>query len=276
MRLDDIGQIYGRWRLVHHLTSLGLSSVPDNWLTLEIISGVIAHVDLANGYLNLQVSPECSPETVTHCLYDLIIPRLLAHDGQLVIHGGLSFAAAGAVGFIGKSGRGKSTLVAGLHGLGLPLMGDDAFILDPSATGYEAQRVYASLRLFPDSVDTLFSDVGDTTLVAHYSTKRRVPFAEGPESAPLLALFQLAEPEPEIRLRKLSMAETCMALVSNSFVLDVDNIAETRVKFGLASAAAQTIPVYDLYYPRTYDRLPEVCAAILDTVAGVSAKGPAL
>lgn len=222
---------------------------------------------MESGSLNLKVAEEHSEETVNHCLYDLIVPRLLAHDGNLVIHGGLSSGPFGVIGFIGQSGRGKSTLVAGLLDFGLKLMGDDAFIMEPSSNGYDAKRIYASLRLFPDSVDTLFDDDRETTLVANYSTKRRVPFSEGPEIGPLAALFQLAEPDDDISVRRLSMAETCMALVSNSFVLEVDNIEETRAKFRLASQAAQIVPVYELSFPRAYDRLPDVYAAIIETLA---------
>jgi hypothetical protein len=266
MSFADAGRIFGRWTLVEPAEFARQSAESPDVLSLDILDGVALGADLVNGVFCLDGPADLSPETRDHCLYDLIVPRLLAHDGALVIHGGLSFGAAGAVGFIGPSGRGKSTLVAGLHAIGLRLMGDDAFVLEPTGSGYDARRIYPSLRLFPDSVSQLVEDDRQTTLMAGYSTKRRVPFDHGPDRAPLLALFRLAEPEPEVRVRRLSMAASCMALVSNSFVLDVDDIAETRMKFDLASAAAQVIPIHDLCYPRSYDRLPEVYAAILGTL----------
>lgn len=263
--LDRVGERpLGRWKFVPFEATNALLKEQGGVMSFDVVPGVRAHVDTTSASFSLEIYEACSDETIEHCIYDLILPCLMAFDGYLVLHGGLSATGDGAVAFIGESGRGKSTLVAGLHGLGWPLMGDDAFTLKPTDDGYTARSVYASLRLFPDSVESLFPAGHKTAPMAHYSDKRRVSFSAGPQSAPLNAIFRLSDAEPEIRIRQLSMAEACMVLVSNSFILDPEDAAQNKAKFQLASEAAREVPVYDLHYPRQYDRINEVFDAISD------------
>jgi hypothetical protein len=125
-----------------------------------------------------------------------------------------------------------------------------------------AERLYPSLRLFPDSLDHLFPVSPETSPVADYSDKRRVPFDPGPPSAPLSALFRLTDPGECIQATRLAPAAACMAIIENAFALDAEDAQETRRRFAQAAQAAQVIPVFDLTYPRDYTRLSEVHAAI--------------
>jgi GTPase SAR1 family protein len=212
--------------------------------------------------------PMSGGSTLEHLLLDLLLPRLLAHDGKLVLHGGMSQNADCALCFVGPSGSGKSTLTGSLAARGYPLMSDDAVVLSPSADGWMAARIYPSLRLFPDTLDHLFPGETRTSEVADYTTKRRVPFTPGAEASPAAAVFRLRDSscQDEIRIARLSQAKACMALIENSFALDAADPAEARQRFALASAAAQDIPVYDLHYPRKYDALADVQGRILEAV----------
>lgn len=145
-------------------------------------------------------------------------------------------------------------------------MSDDAILVRPGATGYRAERLYPSLRLFPDSLDWLFPGADNTSVVADYTEKRRVPFAEGPESAPLVALFRLADPSDDIRITRLPPADACMAIIANAFSLDPSDSQETRRRFSQAAEAARHIPVYDLHHPRDYAALPDIHTRILSVI----------
>lgn len=207
-----------------------------------------------------------SPEAVEHFICDVALPKLLALDGDLVLHGGAIQIHASTVGFIAPSGRGKSTLTASLHNRGFRLMGDDAIRLRKTPDGYLAQRLYPSLRLYPDSLEKIISPMTETTAFAEYTDKRRVNYEPGPQQAKLQALFILGEPDDKVSVRVLSEAETCMAIIANSFAFDVDDKNETIHKFKQASELSQGMRVRELRYPRDYTRLPEVHAAIFDTV----------
>jgi hypothetical protein len=201
-----------------------------------------------------------------HVLSDLVLPRLIAYDGALVVHCGAVDSPAGAIGLIAPSGQGKSTLAGSLHARGFPLISDDAMILHSDGTGYRTERLYPSLRLFPDSLAHLMPEVDGTVPMADFTEKRRVPFVEGPMNAPLAALFRLADPSDDIRITSLTPAEACMAIIANSFALDASDPEETKRRFAQAAEGARNIPVYDLRYPRDYAALPEVHAAIFQAI----------
>jgi hypothetical protein len=161
-------------------------------------------------------------------------------------------------------------LSASLHVRGCSLISDDAIILRPDGIGYQAERIYPSLRLFPDSLDRLFPGVDGTTPIAGYTSKRRVPFAEGTSDVPLRALFRLAAPEDTIRVTRLPQAAACMAVIANAFAFDPGDAHETARRFGQAAHAARSVPVFDLTYPRDYAALPAVHEAIFQTLATLS------
>jgi hypothetical protein len=230
------------------------------------LSGVNLLIDPNKHNFALSYDVRPSTETLTHLLADLILPRLLAYDGHFVLHCGTVNGPSGAFGFIGPSGHGKSTMTASLHLRGMPLMSDDAVVVKKQGDTYRVERIYPSLRLFPDSLEQLFAAAEPTAPVADYTDKRHVTFAPGPDSAPLLALFRLVDPANDINISRLAPAETCMALIANSFALDASNSLETRKRFAKATDVARCIPVYDLHYPRDYAAIPEVHARIFETI----------
>lgn len=207
-----------------------------------------------------------SLNTLDHCLNDLVLPRLLASEGQLVLHGSLVATAAGLVGFIGASGQGKSTLSASLHVRGTPLLTDDAFGLQDQSGQWSAHSLCASLRLFPDAIEYLFPEVDETTPVADYTSKRHLKYAAAPDAGPISALFRLGDDASDVCVRRLNAAEACMSVIANAFALESSDAAEAQSRFARASAAARSVPVYDLQYPRDFSRLPEVHAAIFEAI----------
>lgn len=207
-----------------------------------------------------------SRNTLEHCLKDLVLPRLLASDGQLVLHGSLVATAAGLVGFIGASGQGKSTLSGSLHVQGVPLLTDDAFRLQQQSGQWSAKILFQSLRLLPDAMEYLFPEVDETTPVADYTSKRHLKYAGGPDGGPIIALFRLGDDVSDVCVQRLNPAEACIALISNAFSLEASDSLESQPRFANASAAASAVPVYDLQYPRDFSRLPEVHAAIFEAI----------
>lgn len=151
---------------------------------------------------------------------------------------------------------------------GLPILTDDAVALVTDTCTCAAQRLYPSLRLFPDSIEALTADWGETSVMAHYSSKRRVSFDAGPASANLAAIFRIREPDVgnEIVIERLGPAAACMAILENSFAFDPEDRRESRKRFENVSRVAAMVPVFDLYYPRDYAALPRVHARICDAI----------
>ena len=214
--------------------------------------------------------------TLGHFLSDQVFPRMLAGSEELVLHAGAVRIGAGAALFIGASGLGKSTLVTSLDQAGSALMGDDAMVITSLDGDHYARPVYPSLRLMPDSIRALLPADIETHPVANYTTKQRVdvPIASARSAlaTTISAIFLLAvsPDEGQIKLRRLTIANACMAFVQNSFALDPSDTARARDRMEQASALARQVPAFELSYPRDYARLPEVRQAILDQVAALA------
>lgn len=242
--------------------------IPPATSLINVDDGLDALIDFGTCQVHFIGVDDLPPETVEHYLYDLVYPRLLARSDKLVLHAGAVHADAGALCFVGPSGMGKSTLTASLHMAGLPILTDDAVALVTDAGTCAVQRLYPSLRLFPDSIEALTADWGETSVMAHYSSKRRVSFDAGPASANLAAIFRIREPavEDEIVVRRLGPAAACMAIIENSFAFDPEDRQESRSRFKNVSQFAAMVPVFDLTYPRDYAALPRVHARIFDAI----------
>ncbi|SDT95908.1 hypothetical protein SAMN05216296_0890 [Pseudomonas pohangensis] len=219
------------------------------------------------------LSPDSTPATLEHLLHDQVFPRLLAHEGQLVVHAGAVAIEGRLALFLGESGLGKSTLVASLYQAGASLLGDDALLVSADHGSFYGQSLYRGLRLLPDSLLSLFPAQTETRPMAHYSSKQRLTIAvpENQNTSPqqLGALFFLEPPssDQEITLRRMSPAESCIALIRNSFSLDPTDSLLARGKLQQASALANQIPSFALSYPRDYASLPQVHAKIRTQMA---------
>lgn len=220
--------------------------------------------------LEPQTSAYNSEDTRTHILADQVLPRIISHDGSLVIHAGAVRHDDGCIVFVGGSGFGKSSLTASFDQAGQALMGDDALIVSSAGESWRARAIYPSLRLFPDSVQAVLPESANTGSVARYTAKLRVDVplranSEHDKPLPIKAIFVLAGPgQPNaIEVRRITPATTCIALVKNSFALDPTDMQCARKRLENASDVSTSVPAYHLAYPHDYDRLAQVREAIL-------------
>lgn len=214
-------------------------------------------------------APETGAETLRHIVLDQVLPRVLAQQGKLVLHAGAVRVDREAIAFIGETGRGKSTLTASFHAAGHPLLSDDGIVLTEREGTALAQPTYSGLRLWPEAVAGLFARAPDVAPMAHYSTKQRVITKEAAQSTPLpLAAVYVLESEAQraaesISLSQLSRREACMAIIKNSFQLDVTDRRRAIGLLNVASEVAQHLPVFSLAFPRNFAVLPAVREVIL-------------
>lgn len=215
---------------------------------------------------------DISGHTIRHLLVDQIWPRVLAHNGALVLHASGVATGEGALLFVGHSGRGKSTLAASLHQRGLPLIGDDAVLIDGLNDNARCKAVYRSLRLFADSIETLFDPTVDQSDVADYTDKRNIHFPvleTADASHPVRAIFFIS-PESDdasARVNPVSPGDACMRLVEHNFWLDPTDMAKTTRKLHQASVLATRVPAWKLDYPRDFSKLDDLQAAIFSVLA---------
>lgn len=207
-------------------------------------------------------------ETIDHLLFDQAVPRIRAHLGELMIHAAAVSIGNDALLLVGDSGRGKSTLSASLAGNGCTLLGDDAVGLAVDGAKVLAKALYPSLRLLPDSISAVIKADVPTSSTAHYTIKQRVHVGAGGPEASCRAIFVLDAPQSataDIRTRRLSPGDTCLALLKESFALDPSDTKRAATRLRAAGEVAERVPGFSLCYPRAYDRLPDVIDAVLGT-----------
>lgn len=229
--------------------------------------GLVQALATPSGEITLEASSAASTNTIRHVLLDQILPRLLAQQGELVLHGAAITPIDGrAVVLLGDSGMGKSTLSGASAQAGHQVLTDDGLLVRVDSDGVHAVPTYPSLRLWPDSFDQLFagSDVASAPM-AHYSDKQRLDLAATPQPAtcPIAAIVVLQPPEDDRIIRtQLSSQAACMALMRNAFQLDLSDHQNVSRLLGMAAETVGCVPTIALSYPRDYARLPEVVEAL--------------
>lgn len=214
------------------------------------------------------IAKETIAPDLEHLLFDHIAPRILAHEGHLVVHGSAVEIAGKVAIFLGETGAGKSTLAASLHRAGHRLLGDDAVVISQKEGSMLAEPVYPSLRLYPDTISALLDEEAELSDMAHYSDKQRVALAElagdPPPPLPLAAIFFLSgSPDASaVTARSPRPSQSCIKLLEQSFALDPKDARRAANRMTMASQLVEQIPTYEIDFAYGYDRLVEVHAAI--------------
>ena len=235
------------------------------------------HIDVMAGSILVDPLNGLDPHTLEHLLIDQAMPRLLAGQGQLVVHASLVRIASSAALFLGCSGWGKSTLAGLLHRRGHTALCDDSTVLELRNGLACATPAYPGLRLYQDSIEHAFDDAPAGAPVSGYSSKQRVSDLRMPSdwlgAQPIRAIYLLDDParsSDAITLAPLTSAEACMALVEHSFRLDPTNHPQTMRLLQQAGALVQGVPVNVLRYPRDFAGQDALVDAILHHFDGLA------
>lgn len=175
-----------------------------------------------------------------------------------------------AIGFVGDSGDGKSTLAAAFLRQGWSLLTDDLLVLAGIAGRFVAYPGPPRIKLFPDVAARLLAAGTATAPVDGLTAKAIVPLSgrrKVPRDPALLrALYVLTPASPggadRITIRELAPRRAFLALTRNTFNTVVVDARRLESQFELATELARAVPVKAVFFPRVLDRLPAVCEAI--------------
>ncbi len=219
---------------------------------------------------HIQIIPHeaLDENTIEHLLVDQVLPRFLAHEGQLLLHACAVDIEGRTVLFLGKSGWGKSTLAALLHHAGYTLYSDDCVLLQSHNAYWQTLATYPSLRLYEDSIENIFANDSLLSPVSEYSDKQRIALtiASAQAAPPLHAMYFLSDPETastDIQITKMQPANTCIEIIERSFRLDLGNRVQSKQLMTSAAALTQTIPTYRLSYPHDFQNNSRLLAQLI-------------
>ena len=211
-------------------------------------------------------------ETIRHLILDQVIPRILGQQGHLVLHASAVQLQDGkAVVFLGDTGWGKSTLASSYYENGGQLVTDDCLLIKIVDNKVFCVPNYYGLRLYPDSAEAIFKTHKQYKPVAHYTSKERL-ILHSIESKtkgliPISSIFLLSDPSEEcldsVNVQKVEGAEKIMAIVKQSFLMNIKDKTVVSKQFRNASEVTELSPaIFRLSYTRDYELLTEVRDAV--------------
>lgn len=222
------------------------------------------------GYQRLGTLPD---EALQWQVFGLVLSAWSEWAGRPVLHAGTVEVGGSAVGFLGRSGVGKSSLTLEFLQKGHRILGDDQLILERTAQGVSALPAIPWLKLSPEVARRSGFDPALLPPIHSSAEKRRLDVREGQWSAgpvPLgpIYLVERGSPQPDVVIERLGPSESLLELIRHSYVprtVAHSGMAATRLP--LLAAAVQQGGVWRLRYPDGVEWLPKVRSAVVRHVA---------
>lgn len=167
-----------------------------------------------------------------------------------------------AVGFLGRSGLGKSTLAAMLAERGAHFVGDDALTI-AEGPGHRVVVGAPRARLRATSMEALLDVSGATK---SFGDRTEVPFPPIGRPPCLAALFILGPASHEIAITPLSRRDAIAEIAVHLHRIDPTDPALLEKEFAFLEDLASNVLVARLDYPRDFAAIDAVRAAILSAV----------
>lgn len=219
-------------------------------------------------------------DIVRQLLLNQVLPRYLAHTGELVVHASAVTLPDGrTVAFLGESGYGKSTLASFCHQQGAQIIDDDCILLRSGRDGQVSIiGGVPTIRLNPDSLRALSHDPAVFAPYVGHADKRQMRLADGSTSGSvprrLDALFLLDAPADALAANTVCIEPAAgqaavKAIIGSTFSLDPsDHTVMTSTFSRVALMLREGLSVHHLQYPREHAKLPQVLQALLKHKAG--------
>jgi len=211
-------------------------------------------------------APEGDPRSFEANVLNFVLTAALTLQGEEPLHATAVRLDDRAVGFLGDSGTGKSTLAAFLLAGGAELVTDDMLRIVYDADAPMAWRGPPRLKLFDEQARLLLPSAVRDAAFNPMSGKLLVE-AVAPRDAgvPLSALFWLDEAvagDATVAVRRVQGVEAIRILLAST--LHRDHRAPDRIgrQLHALERLAKSVPLFSVAYPRRHELLPAVADAV--------------
>ena len=219
------------------------------------------------------LNTEADRAFTTH-LFGHVLSFVLLKKGFEPLHSTVLASADGAIGILGESGYGKSTLAAGLLQSGMRLVTDDLLVVTYEGDDRLAHPGLPRLKLWPQAAARFLPGVPSHPMAP--GTRKRIyplePPRWTPETSRLRAMYVLRRPvtsnaTSRVTIRKVTQARAFMDLTRNTFNSFLVDAERLRGQFRFATELVARVPVRSLTYPPGFDYLPHVVDRLLHDVS---------
>jgi hypothetical protein len=209
---------------------------------------------------------------VRHVLTHQILPLVMSRRGRCVLHASAVSWHDRIVGFVGRTGAGKSTMAAACASLGAHLVTDDSLILERTGGGWRACPSYPGLRLLPASVALLGGSARGMTNGRGEDDKFLLMPGDHPSvfeerTLPLACLFFVSVGAAGARRAAAAGAAAAVQLASQLFRLDIEDTSESRRLFDVVTTIANDVTIADLPLRHGREHLLIAARGILDSLS---------
>lgn len=197
------------------------------------------------------VNPDPGPgDALQLALLGPALAALLQQRGNLVLHASAVEIAGSAVGFLGGSGAGKSTMAAALSGRGYPVLADDLLAVSLQDGSPRVLPGLAQLKLWPDVLAALGDDPALLPRVRAGFDKRAKHVGGNPPSAvlPLACLYVLSGGDT-MAIEPLPAREAFLEVVSHSYGITWLHGVSGQGQFVARAELIRRVPVRRLRRP---------------------------
>jgi hypothetical protein len=207
-----------------------------------------------------------SDEALQWQTFGLVLSAWSEWAGRPVLHAATVEVGGTAVGFLGRSGVGKSSLTLEFLTNGHRILGDDQLILERGPSGMTALPAIPWLKLGPDVVAR--TGLEHLPRIHSGSDKRRRDvqddeWVKDPVPVGPIYIVERGSQRAEIVIEPVPPGESMLALIRNSYVprtVVASGVAGRRMPL-LASVVEQH-GVWRLNYPDGVEWLPRIRAAV--------------
>lgn len=229
----------------------------------------VAKFSCTPGRIEYRTLNPVAEEALQWQLFGLVMSTWSEWVGRPVLHAATVQVDGAAVGFLGESGAGKSSITLEFLNNGHRIFGDDHLILDRSGGAICALPALPWLKVGPALAARLGMDRERLPRIHSSDEKRHLDLEPGQwadGAAPLAACYLIERgwDRPEVVIEPLSPAASLMALVQQTFA--PRTVAATGLiarRLPLLAAAVEQAGVWRIRYPNGAEWLEKLRAAVV-------------
>lgn len=234
--------------------------------------GTVVVVDSIGSCVWATAPESATVEDTATYLLGPVLGFVLRLRGVTCLHASAVVVDGQAIALVGVSGAGKSTTAAAFARMGYSVLADDVVALVDHGGRFDIQPAYPRLRLWPESVSSMFGSVEALPLITPNWHKRFLDlnspgcqFERAP--APLTAVYFLGERSSaaEVPVVEAVSARTgLMALVSDTYVSYLLDSTRRAKEFQVLGRLVANVPLRQATASTDFERIPHFCQAIVD------------
>jgi hypothetical protein len=219
------------------------------------------------GGTNIEIWKDpCADDRLIRMFLHGVVSAILLHQrGFLVLHGSCMDIRHRAVGFLGRSGAGKSTMAAALHQRGHDILSEDIVAIEYRDGRSVTYPGIPQLKLTADTITGLgYSEQFVESLypVSNEFLYRYDRKMSSSECMEMRCIFVVRDAD-QINIRPLSHLDGFMALMQNSYTAKIIERTHSQAShFSRCTRLIEKIPICLLERPRDMGKLADVAKCV--------------